>query len=80
LVQVEKNINEIYVKVSEEMAEFFEKSEISEIQAQWRKSTEVRLKGLCDEHKTDAKKHCSLLKHSREGRVKIESMQKNYWE
>jgi len=39
LVQVENNINEIYVKVNKEMAEFFEKSEISETLAQWRKST-----------------------------------------
>ena len=78
LVRVEKEINEIYVKVSEEMVDFFEKGERSETLVQWQKSTEVRLKGLCDEHRDNTKKHCNLLKCSREGRVKIDSMQKNY--
>ena len=78
LVRIEKEINEIYVKVSEEMVEFFEKSDRSETLAQWRKSTEVRLNSLCDEHKADAKKHCNLLKRNREGRVKIDSMQQSY--
>jgi len=78
LVQVEKEINEIYIKVRGEMVEFFEKSERSETLAQWRKSTEVRLNNLCDEHKADAKKYCNLLKRNREGRVKIDSMQQSY--
>ena len=78
LVRVEKEINEIYIKVSGEMVEFFENSDRSETLAQWRKSTEVRLSNLCEEHKGDAKKHCALLKRSREGRFKINSMQQSY--
>ena len=78
LVRVEKEINEIYVRVSEEMVEFFEKSDRSETLAQWRKSTEVRVNGLCEEHKVEAKKYCNLLKRNREGRVKIDSMQQSY--
>lgn len=62
------------------MVNFFEKGERSETLAQWRKSTEVRLKGICDEHKEGAKKHCNLLKLSRESRVSIDSIQKNYWQ
>jgi len=46
--------------------------------AQWRQSTEVRLKNLCDEHKEEARKHCKLLKRNREGRVKIDNMQQSY--
>ncbi|XP_065900804.1 interferon-induced very large GTPase 1-like isoform X2 [Dysidea avara] len=78
LVRVVKEINEIYVRVGEEMVEFFEKSERSQTLAQWQKSTEVRLKGICEEHKEEAKKYCNLQKRSREGRVKIDSMQQLY--
>ena len=78
LVRVEKEINETYVRVSKEMIEFFENSESAETLTQWQKSTEVRLSGLCEEHKDDARKHCNALKRSREGRAKIDSMRQKY--
>ena len=78
LIRVEKEINETHGKMKVEMDNFFENSERSETLAQWRKSTEVRLKNLCDEHKDEAKKHCNLLKRNREGRVKIDCMQQSY--
>ena len=55
LVQVDKEVNEIYIKVSEEIVEFFEKSERSETLAQWWISTEVQSSSLCYQHKADAK-------------------------
>ena len=78
LLRLDQEINAMSSRVNKEMVEFFEKSERSETLAQWRKSTEVRLKSLCDEHKEDAKKHCKLLKGNREGRVKIDNMQQEY--
>ena len=78
LAKVEQEINIIYLRISDEMVEFFETSERSETLAQWRKSTEVRLKNLCDEHKDEARKHCKLLKRNREGRVQIDNMQQSY--
>ena len=62
LIKEEEEIDSIHMRVSEEMVEYFETSEGSEMLAQWRKSTEMRLKNLYDEHKEEARKHCKLLK------------------
>ena len=78
LMEVERDLSNMYVKLNGELTEFFEKSERSDTLAQWRKSTEVRLKNLCDEHKDEARKHCNVLRHNRQGRVKIDSIQQNY--
>jgi len=78
LLEVEKDLGKIYLKLNEELDEFFEKSERSETLAQWRKSTEVRLKNLCEEHKDEARKHCNVLRRNREGRVKIDNIQQTY--
>ena len=78
LLEVGKDLDKIYGKLYEELVEFFEKSERSETLAQWRKSTEVRLKNLCEEHKDDARKHCNMLRQNREGRVKIDNIQQTY--
>ena len=78
LLRLDQEINAMSLSVHKEMVEFFENSERSETLAQWRKSTEVRLSSLCDEHKEDAKKYCKLLKGNREGRVEIDNMQQEY--
>jgi len=67
LVKVEEEINSIHMRVSEEMVEFFETSERSEMLTQWGKSTEMRLINLCDEHKEEARKHCKLLNCNHKG-------------
>ena len=56
LVKEEEEIDSIHMRVSEEMVEYFETSEGSETLAQWRKSTEMQLKNLYDEHKEEARK------------------------
>ena len=78
LWEVERDLNDIHLKVNEELVDFFEKNENSDTLSQWRKSTEVRLKNLCEEHKVEARKHCSVLRQTREGRVKIDNIQHMY--
>ena len=78
LLEIERDLSSIYLKLNEELEEFFEKSERSETLSQWRTSTEVRLKNLCEEHKNEARKHCSMLRQTREGRVKIDNIQQTY--
>ena len=78
LLEVERDLNNIHLRIYEEFVEFFEKSERSETLSQWRTSTEVRLKNLCEEHKNEVRKHCSMLCQTREGRVKIDSIQQTY--
>ena len=78
LLEVGRDLSNLYVKLNDELIEFFEKSERSETLSQWRTSTEVRLKNLCEEHKDEARKHCSMLRQTREGRVKIDNIQQTY--
>ena len=78
LLEIERDLSGIYLKLNEELIEFFEKSERSETLSQWRTSTEVSLKNLCEEHKDEARKHCSMLRHTRVGRVKIDNIQQTY--
>ena len=78
LLEVERDLSSIYLKLNEELVEFFEKSERSETLSQWRASTEVRLKNLCEEHKDEASKHCSMLRQNRESRLKIDNIQQTY--
>ena len=78
LLEVERDLNDIYLRLNEQLIEFFEKSERSETLSQWRASTEIRLKNLCEEHKEESRKHCSMLRQTREGRVKIDSIQQTY--
>ena len=78
LLEIERDLSSIYLKLNEELIEFFEKSERSETLSQWRTSTEVRLKNLCEEHKDEARKHCSMLRLTRVGRVKIDNIQQTY--
>ena len=78
LLEIEKDLSSLYLKLNDELVEFFEKSERSETLSQWRTSTEVRLKNLCEEHKDEARKYCSMLRQTREGRVKIDSIQQTY--
>ena len=78
LLEIERDLSGIYLKLNEELIEFFEKSERSETLSQWRTSTEVRLKNLCEEHKDEARKHCSMLRLTRVGRVKIDNIQQTY--
>ena len=78
LLKIEQNLNNMHEVLGKELVEFFEKSERSETLTQWRKSTEVRLKNLCDEYKDEAKKHCKVLRQNREGRVKIDYITQSY--
>ena len=78
LLEVERDLSNIYLKLNEELVEFFEKSERSETLSQWRTSTEVRLKNLYEEHKDEARKHCSMLRQAREGELKIYNIQQTY--
>ena len=78
LLEVERDLNTIYLKLNEKLVDFFEKSERSETLSQWRASTEIRLKNLCEEHKDEARKHCNMLRQTREGRVKIDNIQQTY--
>ena len=78
MMKVNYEIDDVYAKVHKEMEDFFENSQNSDTLAQWKQSTIVRLKNLCDEHKEEARKCCNLLKCNREGRVKVDNMQQSY--
>ena len=70
------DLNTIYLEINNKIKIFFETSDKADTLAQWRKRTETRLETLLQEHKEAAKKHCEVLKHSREGCV--DEIQKNY--
>ena len=71
-------LNAIYLEITNKIKTFFETSDKADTLAQWRKRTEIRLDTLLQEHKEAAKKHCDILKYSREGRVQVDEIQKNY--
>ena len=71
-------LNSIYVEITSKIKIFFETSDKADTLAQWRKRTETRLDNLLEEHKEAAKKHCDVLKCSREGRVQVDEILKNY--
>ena len=77
-LESEKSLNNMHLKLSNELVEFFEKSELSETVVQWRKSTEVRFKTLHDEHKAEAKNHCDVLRYNHECKVQINKMKQTY--
>ena len=78
LSEIEQDLNNILLKLKEDLVEFFEKSERSETLSQWRERTIKRLDYLCEEHKDKAKKHCNMLQWTRQSRVQIDSIQKTY--
>ena len=55
LSEIEKDLDNILMKLNKDLDEFFEKSERSETLSQWRKGTTIRLSNLCEEHKDEAK-------------------------
>ena len=71
-------LNTIYLEITSKIKTFFETSDKADTLAQWRKRTETRLENLLEEHKEAAKKHCDILKYSREGRVQVDEILKNY--
>ena len=71
-------LNTIYLEITSKIKIFFETSDKADTLAQWRKRTETRLDHLLEEHKEAAKRHCEVLKCSREGRVQVDEIQKNY--
>ena len=71
-------LQETYLKVDEEMKNFFENSERSDTLAQWRSRYITRLQHLKDECMQEAKKHCEVLKVKREGHIKLQAIQKDY--
>ena len=72
------DLNTTYLQLTKEMNDFFEKSEKSDTLAQWRKRTEIRLQTILEGHKEAAKKHCAVLKYTREGRVKVDQIRQDY--
>ena len=80
LKKLEKELNAVYLTVTADMKNFFEKSERSITLAQWRKFTEIRLSRLLEEHKIGAKKHCNVLKVNREGKFKFGIIRQQYRE
>ena len=77
LLEVERDLNCIYLRLNKQLIEFFEKSERSETLSKWRASTEIRLKNLCEEHKDEVRKHCSMLCQTREHQV-MDTVQLRY--
>ena len=78
LLELEQDLNNIFLKLSKDLVEFFEKSEISNTLLQWRDHTKIKLSKLCEEHKDKATKHCKMLRWIRESRVKVDNIQKAY--
>ena len=71
-------LNVIYIQLAKAMNNFFEKSENSDTLAQWQKRTEIRLHTILESHKEAAKKHCDILKYTREARVKVDQIRQDY--
>ena len=77
LKKANDDLNTIYSEIIGKIKTFFETSDKADTLAQWRKRTETRLETLLEEHKA-AKKHCDVLKYSRESRVQVDEIQQNY--
>ena len=78
LLETEEDMKSIYLKLNQELPEFFEKSERSITLSQWRKSTEVKLKNLYEDHKDEAKRHCCMLCHNRKSQTEIDKIKQTY--
>ena len=71
-------LDDTYIKLAEKMKHFFENSELSDTLEQWKHRYTTRLQNLKEDCKREAKKHCEVLKLSRECRTKLESIKKQY--
>ena len=78
LTKADSMLQETHRKLAEEMKDFFENNEWSDTLAQWRSRYETRLKHVKDDCKSEARKQCELMKHNREGHLKLENIQKHY--
>jgi len=71
-------LNTTYLKLVDELNNFFEQSDKAEILIQWKKQTEIRLQNLLEEHQDAARKHCEVLKVNRKSHVQVDEIKKNY--
>ena len=78
LKKAKDDLDITYLELNTKMKTFFETSEKADTLAQWRKRYETRLQTILEEHKEAAKKHCEIVKCSREGRVKLDEIRKDY--
>ena len=78
LEKADKILQDTYMKLGEEMKNFFETSEQSDTLEQWRQRYATRLQYLMEDCKKEAKKHCEVLQLNREGHTKLENIQKHY--
>ena len=74
LKKADDMLQETYIKLDEEMKNFFENSERADTLVQWRSRYTTRLQHVKDDCKQDANKHCESLKVNREGHIKLQAI------
>ena len=78
LKKADNVLQEMYIKLADEMKNFFDNSERSETLAQWRARYTTRLQHLKDDCKTEAKKQCEAFALYRKDQTKLNAIQKHY--
>ena len=72
LLEIDQDFDDVYLRLNEKLVEFFEESERSETLSQWRTSTKVKLKNLCEKHKQEAIKYCTMLHQNHDRLLRLD--------